>query len=181
MNNDNIISTDNLILDKDIPCVMDNKQVIENEDIDFMYLALKEAEKAYKKGEVPIGAIIVKDDKVIAKAYNLRQTTKNAVAHAEVLAIKKACKKLKTWHLVGCTLYVTLEPCPMCSGAIINSRIDRVVFGAFDNKAGCCGTLYNLPLDARFNHRPRQVVGGVLDKECGQMLTQFFKLIRNKK
>lgn len=152
-----------------------------NRDEYFMNLAIEEAKKAERKGEVPIGAIVVCDNKVISKAHNLRQTTKNAIAHAEILALKKASSKLKTWHLVDCELYVTLEPCPMCSGAIINSRIKRVIFGAFDPKAGCCGSLYNLPLDTRFNHRPNEVLGGVLEKSCADMLTNFFKTIRKNK
>ncbi len=174
----------------DIPCVMDNqieayklnleKSQYSERDIIFMRMALKEAEKAQKKGEVPIGAVLVLNDKVIARTHNLRQTTKDATAHAEILAIKKASKKLKTWHLVDCELYVTLEPCPMCSGAIINSRINRVIFGAYDSKAGCCGTLYNLPQDARFNHRPKEIIGGVLENECADILSKFFKSLRNK-
>ena len=154
---------------------------LQNNDEKFMQLALKEAEKARVKGEVPIGAIIVQNGKVLAKAHNLRQTQFDATAHAEILALKKASKKLKTWHLVDCELYVTLEPCPMCSGAIINSRLKRVVFGAYDKKAGCCGTLYNLPLDDRFNHRPSEIVGGVLEQQCADLLSNFFKEIREKK
>ena len=154
---------------------------LKNNDEKFMQLALKEAEKARVKGEVPIGAIIVQNGRVLAKAHNLRQTQFDATAHAEILALKKASKKLKTWHLVDCELYVTLEPCPMCSGAIINSRLKRVVFGAYDKKAGCCGTLYNLPLDDRFNHRPSEIVGGVLEQQCADLLSNFFKEIREKK
>ncbi len=153
----------------------------QNLDEKFMREAIKQAEKARAIGEVPIGAVVVCNNKVIARAHNLRQTTKDATAHAELLAIKKASKKMQTWHLVDCTLYVTLEPCPMCSGAIINSRLQRVVFGASDPKAGCCGTFYNLPLDPRFNHRPQEVVGGVLDCECAKMLTDFFGEIRRAK
>lgn len=152
-----------------------------NNDEKYMQLALKEAKKAKLKGEVPIGAIIVQNDQVIAKAHNLRQTKFDSTAHAEILALKKASKKLKTWHLVDCELYVTLEPCPMCSGAIINSRIKRVVFGAYDKKAGCCGTLYNLPLDERFNHKPNEIVGGILEKQCADIISNFFKGIREKK
>lgn len=157
--------------------------MIESKNLDeaFMIEALKQAHKAEGVGEVPIGAVIVRDGKIIARAYNLRQTTLDATAHAEILAIKKACKKLNTWHLVDCDLYVTLEPCPMCSGAIINSRIKRVIFGAFDKKAGCCGTLYNLPLDERFNHRPLEVIGGVLQDECAELLSVFFSEIRRRK
>ncbi len=150
-------------------------------DEKFMRKAILQAQKAEKLGEVPIGAIIVHDGKIIARAHNLRQTTKDATAHAEILAIKKASKKLGTWHLVDCTLYVTLEPCPMCSGAIINSRLKRVVYGAPDPKAGCCGTFYNLPMDTRFNHRPQEVISGVLHDECARLLTNFFATIRKSK
>lgn len=152
-----------------------------NDDERFMRKAIEQAQKAKAIGEVPIGAVVVCDGKIIARAYNLRQTTKDATAHAEMLAIKKTSKKLKTWHLVDCTLYVTLEPCPMCSGAIINSRLKRVVYGAVDPKAGCCGTFYNLPMDVRFNHRPQEVVGGVLAEECAKMLTEFFGSLRDLK
>ena len=152
-----------------------------NQDEKFMRQAIVQAQKAEQLGEVPIGAVIVRDGKIIARAHNLRQTTKDATAHAEILAIKKASKKLGTWHLVDCALYVTLEPCPMCSGAIINSRIKRVVYGAPDPKAGCCGTFYNLPMDARFNHRPQEVVGNVLRDECASLLTNFFTAIRKSK
>lgn len=151
------------------------------QDEKFMMKAIKEAEKAAALGEVPIGAVIVCDGKVIARAHNLRQTTMDATAHAEILAIKKASKKLNTWHLVDCTLYVTLEPCPMCSGAIINSRIKRVVYGAPDPKAGCCGTFYNLPMDVRFNHRPQEIAPNVLRNECASLLTNFFANIRKSK
>jgi len=155
---------------------------MEQTEIDemFMYEALKLACIAEKKGEVPIGAVIVKDGKIISKGYNLKETKQMAINHAEILAIKNACKKLRSWRLEDCTLYVTLEPCPMCSGAIINSRITRIVFGAFDKKAGCCGTLYNLPLDERFNHRPI-VMGGILENDCGKILSNFFKNARENK
>ena len=179
--NNEIKIDEKLISSKNIPCIISNNAKTNEKDEIFMLEAIKQAEKARKKGEVPIGAVIVCNNKIIAKAHNLRQTTKDATSHAEILAIKKACKKLKTWHLVDCELYVTLEPCPMCSGAIINARINRVVFGAFDSKAGCCGTLYNLPLDSRFNHRPKQVIGGVLETQCADMLSSFFKSIRDKK
>lgn len=146
----------------------------------FMNLAIEEAKKAEKLGEVPIGAVIVKDNKVIASAYNLRETTQNAVTHAELLAIEKACKAVESWRLEDTTLYVTLEPCPMCSGAILLSRIKRVVYGAADPKAGCAGTLMNLLEDERFNHRC-EVVSGVQSEMCGTMLTQFFRGLREKK
>ncbi|HLU23301.1 tRNA adenosine(34) deaminase TadA [Lederbergia graminis] len=147
---------------------------------DFMRLALVEAEKARDINEVPIGAVIVLDGEVIASAHNLRETEQSAVAHAEVLAIEQACKKLGTWRLENAELYVTLEPCPMCSGAIILSRIKKVIYGATDPKAGCAGTLMNLLEDERFNHQC-EVVQGVLQDECGNLLSNFFRAIREKK
>ena len=147
---------------------------------DFMRLAITEAEKARAINEVPIGAVIVLNGEVIASASNLRETEQNAVAHAELLAIQKACKHLGTWRLEEAELYVTLEPCPMCSGAIILSRIKKVVFGASDPKAGCAGTLMNLLVDERFNHQS-EVIGGVLEDECGQLLSSFFQNVRERK
>ncbi|HZG73205.1 MAG TPA: tRNA adenosine(34) deaminase TadA [Chondromyces sp.] len=146
----------------------------------FMYKAIEEAKKAEEIGEVPIGAVIVKDGEVIAAAHNLRETTQNAVTHAELLAIQEACKKLGTWRLEGAELYVTLEPCPMCSGAILLSRVERVIYGAKDPKAGCAGTLMNLLEDERFNHQC-EVIPGVLEETCGGMLTGFFRVLREKK
>lgn len=146
----------------------------------FMKLAIEEAKKAERLGEVPIGAVIVKNNEVIASGYNLRETTQNAVTHAELLAIQQACEETGGWRLEGTTLYVTLEPCPMCSGAILLSRVERVVYGAVDPKAGCAGTLMNLLEDDRFNHQC-EVVPGVLGDECGRMLTQFFRNIRQRK
>ena len=141
-------------------------------DVEFMALAIKEAKKAYKKDEVPVGAIIVRGDEIIAKAYNTREYGKNALYHAEIKAIDKACKRLGGWRLVGCTMYVTLEPCPMCAGAIVNSRIERVVYGAPDHKAGAFGTMINFtdyPL-----YKP-QITSGVLADDCAQLLSSFFK------
>ncbi|MBM7650500.1 tRNA(adenine34) deaminase [Bacillus ectoiniformans] len=146
----------------------------------YMNLALEEAIKAKEIGEVPIGAVIVLNGEVIASAYNLRETTQNAVTHAELLAIQEACQKLGTWRLEGAELYVTLEPCPMCSGAIILSRVGRVIYGAKDPKAGCAGTLMNLLEDERFNHQC-EVCSGVLEQECGQVLSHFFKQLRARK
>ena len=146
----------------------------QRDDLFFMRFALQEAQKAADIDEVPIGAVIVKDNQIIAKAHNLRETLQDATAHAELLAIRKACEVLGTWRLIGCSLYVTLEPCPMCAGAIILSRVDRVVFGAKDPKGGACGSIVNLPADKRFNHRP-EVVEGVLADECGDILKKFFK------
>ena len=145
----------------------------------FMKQALIEARKAYGKDEVPIGAVIVKDGKVIARGHNTRQQTQNAVNHAEMIAIQKACKKVGSRRLCDCDLYVTLEPCPMCAGACINSRLNAVYFGAYDAKAGCAGTLYNLPEDERFNHRLK-VEGGILQQECVKILSDFFKQKRQK-
>ena len=138
-----------------------------------MTLALQEAKRAAEIDEVPIGAVVVKDDEVISKAHNLRETLQDATAHAELLAIKEACEVLGTWRLIGCTLYVTLEPCPMCAGAIILSRVDKLVFGAKDPKGGACGSVVNLTADDRFNHRP-EVIEGVMAKECGEILKAFF-------
>lgn len=145
----------------------------------YMKLALLEAKKAFDLGEVPVGAVIVQDDIVISSAYNLREIEKMATAHAEILAIQKACKNLGGWRLPRCTLYVTLEPCPMCAGAIINSRIDKVVFGAYDFKAGSCGSIVNL-FDIDYNHKP-MVIGGVLEDECVDLLKSFFKTLRENK
>ncbi|WP_062107848.1 tRNA adenosine(34) deaminase TadA [Bacillus niameyensis] len=146
----------------------------------WMKIAIEEAKKAREINEVPIGAIIVLDGKIIARAHNLRETEQNAVAHAELLAIEKACRELGTWRLENAELYVTLEPCPMCSGAILLSRIKKVTFGASDPKAGCAGTLMNLLQDDRFNHQC-EVIDGVLKDECGQLLSDFFRGIREKK
>ncbi|MBS4175871.1 tRNA adenosine(34) deaminase TadA [Bacillus sp. FJAT-49736] len=150
------------------------------DDAHFMTLALEEAKKAAEKNEVPIGAVLVLDNEVLASAHNLRESTQNATTHAEILAIQKACNRLGSWRLENAILYVTLEPCPMCSGAIIQSRIKRVVFGAYDPKAGCVGSLMNLLEDHRFNHQC-EVTSGVLEKECGEILSQFFRQIRHKK
>lgn len=146
----------------------------------YMKMAIAEAKKAEAMQEVPIGAVIVLNDEVIATAHNRRETDQNAVAHAELIAIESACEKLGTWRLEGAELYVTLEPCPMCSGAIILSRIQKVVYGASDPKGGCAGTLMNLLTDERFNHQS-EVVSGVLGEECGGMLSNFFRSIRERK
>ncbi|NEX80228.1 nucleoside deaminase [Bacillus thermocopriae] len=153
---------------------------MENQDELFMLEAIKEAQKADEINEVPIGAVIVHDGKIISRAHNLRESEQNALAHAELLAIDKACKSMGSWRLEDTTLYVTLEPCPMCAGAIVLSRVKRVVYGAADPKGGCAGTLMNLLQDSRFNHQS-EVVRGVLEKECGQMLTNFFRNIRERK
>ncbi|MCY8817937.1 tRNA adenosine(34) deaminase TadA [Bacillus atrophaeus] len=146
----------------------------------YMLEAIKEAKKAEEIGEVPIGAVLVMDDDIVARAHNLRETEQRSIAHAEMLAIDEACRTLGTWRLEGASLYVTLEPCPMCAGAVVLSRVDRVVFGAFDPKGGCSGTLMNLLQEERFNHQA-EVVSGVLENECGQMLSDFFRNLREKK
>ncbi|NLX69343.1 MAG: nucleoside deaminase [Clostridiales bacterium] len=142
-----------------------------------MEQALEEAQKAYDMGEVPIGAVIVKDGIIIARGHNLRETYKDPTLHAEMVAIREAAEKLGGWRLSGCELYVTLEPCPMCAGAIIQSRIERVIFGAMDPKGGCAGSLYNLLADSRFNHRA-EVVSGVMEEECRRIIQIFFKAKR---
>lgn len=155
---------------------------METFDIDraFMQLALEEAQRAAELGEVPIGAVLVYKNEVIARAHNLRETTQNAVTHAELMAIQEGCAKVGSWRLEETTLYVTLEPCPMCAGAILQSRVPRVVYGARDIKAGCVDSLYNLLNDARFNHEC-EVTEGVLAVECGQILTDFFRTLRERK
>ena len=151
-----------------------------NKDEIFMKMAIEEALKAEELGEVPIGAIIVYKDEVIARGYNLRETKQNALGHAEVIVIEEACKVIDSWRLEETTLYVTLEPCPMCAGAIIQSRIPRVVYGAKDPKAGCGGSIYNLLQEEQFNHRC-DVETGVLEEECSRLLTNFFRALRLKK
>ncbi|WP_281203313.1 tRNA adenosine(34) deaminase TadA [Cytobacillus kochii] len=149
-------------------------------DEQFMLEAIKEAEKAREINEVPIGAVIVLNGQIIARGYNLRETAQKATAHAELLAIEEACGKLGTWRLEDTTLYVTLEPCPMCAGSIVLSRVKRVVYGATDPKGGCCGTLMNLLDDSRFNHKC-EVVAGVMGEACGELLSTFFSQLRARK
>lgn len=146
----------------------------------WMKEAIKQAKKAAQKDEVPIGCVIVKDDQIIARAYNKREMKKCSTAHAEILAIEKACKKLGSWRLEDCDLYVTLEPCPMCSGAIIQSRIRNVIFGAYDPKGGCMGSNMNINDVRGFNHYP-DIEGGILQDECSRLLKEFFKAKRKKK
>ncbi len=140
---------------------------------DYMRRAIELAKLAADLGDVPVGSVIVKDGKIISEAYNKRECNKMATAHAELLAIEQACKKLNSWRLNGCTLYVTLEPCPMCAGAIINSRVDRVVYGAKDAVSGCCTTVLNIN-SYPFNHS-FSVTGGVCEEECKEILKKFFK------
>lgn len=146
----------------------------------FMQQALEEAKKAREIGEVPIGAVVVLDGEIIGRAHNLRETTQNAVTHAELLAIEDACKHQNSWRLSGAELYVTLEPCPMCSGAILLSRIDKVYYGAKDPKAGTAGSLMNLLQDDRFNHTCK-VEAGLLEAESSAMLKSFFRELRKRK
>ena len=150
------------------------------DDLFFMKKAYEQAKHAYDKKEVPVGAVVVKDGKVISRAYNRRETGKNAIYHAELCAIDKACKKLGGWRLSGCTLYVTLEPCVMCAGAIVNSRIDRVVIGTKDPKAGAMGSVTDVSL-MPLNHKP-EIIYGVMESECSKILKDFFAELRfNKK
>ena len=149
-------------------------------DEKYMRAALKQAEKAYNLGETPIGCVIVHEDKIIARGYNRRNTDKNPLAHAEVAAIKKASKKLGDWRLEECTLYVTLEPCQMCAGAIVQARIPRVVIGSMNPKAGCAGSILNILQIPTFNHQC-EITKGVCEEECSEMLTTFFKELRKNK
>ena len=149
-------------------------------EIKFMRAALKEAKKAELIDEVPIGCVIVKDDKIICRAHNMRETKQNPLGHAELIAIDKASKKLKSWRLDGCELYVTLEPCIMCSGAIIQSRINKVFFGAYDPKGGAFGSSINVLEAENINHHP-EIYGGILQEECSSMLSNYFKAKRQKK
>lgn len=145
----------------------------------YMIEAVKEALKAYQKEEIPIGAVVVKEGNIIAKGHNLKETKKNTLKHAELIAIEKASKKLERWRLTDCDLYVTLEPCPMCMGAILNARIRKLYFGAKDPKAGACGSIINLT-QYPFNHK-LQIESGILQTESEAILKQFFKQLRQKK
>ncbi len=145
----------------------------------WMELALEEARRAEALGEVPIGAVIVRGGEVVGRGYNRREIDGDPLGHAEILAIREAGKQVGGWRLTGCTLYVTLEPCAMCAGALVASRVERLVFGASDPKAGYCGSLGNLVADVRLNHR-LEVVDGVLEEECGDVLRQFFARLRSK-
>lgn len=147
--------------------------------IKFMNEALKEAKKAFEINEVPVGCVIVKDDKIIARAHNKRETIQSSTAHAEILAINKACKKLNSWRLNGCDIYVTLEPCSMCSGAIIQARFNNLYFGAFDEKTGAAGSVLNL-FDYKFNHVVN-VVSSINKIECEKIIKNFFENLRKSK
>lgn len=148
-----------------------------HEDERWMREAIAEANIAEQLGEVPIGAVIVKDGVIIGRGHNLRETLHDPTAHAEIIAIKRASEYLDAWRLLDCTLYVTLEPCPMCAGAIVQSRVARVVYGTSDHKAGCAGTLMNLLQEPRFNHET-ELTSGILQAECAQLLKVFFKQLR---
>ena len=146
----------------------------------FMKEALKEAKKAYNKLEVPVGAVIVKNGKIIARGYNQKETKTDTTKHAEILAIQKASKKLNSWRLENCEMYVTLEPCSMCAGALIQSRIKKVYIGTMDYKTGACGSVLNLLKDFKFNHIV-EVEDGVMQQECEEILKNFFKELRKSK
>lgn len=148
-------------------------------NIEFMLRAIELAKQAALEGEVPVGAVVVKDNEIVGEGRNRRELGKNALYHAEIEAIDNACKKLGGWRLWQCDLYVTLEPCPMCAGAIINSRIKNVYFGAFDNKAGSFGSVVNFN-ELPYNHKP-EIVAGVMSDECSLLLKSFFKNLRNNK
>lgn len=146
----------------------------------FMKEAIKEAKKAYNKLEIPVGAIIVKDGKIIARAHNVKEEKKDTTKHAEIIAIQKASKKLESWRLTGCEMYVTLEPCSMCAGALIQSRLKKVYIGAMDKKTGACGSVLNLLEDYKFNHIV-EAENGICKEECENILKKFFKELRKLK
>lgn len=149
------------------------------DDRAFMQLALAQAREAAEQGEIPIGAVLVQGQEVIAAAHNQRETWNDATAHAELIVIREACAKLGRWRLSGCTLYVTVEPCPMCSGAIVNSRIDRVVYGAPDSKAGGAESIFNIITNPNLNHCA-EVVSGLCEEECAQVMKDFFRQRREE-
>ena len=149
-------------------------------DEKYMKEAVRQARKAYGIGEVPLGCVTVFEDKIIGRGYNRRTVDKNTLAHAELIAIRKACKKIGDWRLEGCTMYVTLEPCQMCSGAIVQSRIPRVVIGCMNPKAGCAGSILNLLQVEEFNHQT-ELTKGVLEEECSRMMKEFFRELRESK
>lgn len=157
---------------------VENKKM--NQEEKFMKEAIRQARKAYALDEVPIGCVIVYEGKVIARGYNRRNTDKNTLAHAELIAIRRASRKLGDWRLEGCTMYITLEPCQMCAGAIVQARVSRVVVGSMNPKAGCAGSVLNLLQMEQFNHQV-ELTTGVLEAECSEMLSGFFKELRQKK
>ncbi len=148
-------------------------------DEKFMREALRQARKAKAIGEMPVGAVIVRNGEIISRGYNKRESKKNAILHAEMIAIDRACKKLGGWRLPGCEMYVTLEPCPMCAGAILNSRIEHICFGAPDEKSGCCGTKLNL-MDMNLCNFKTEVTSGVMEKECKEIIKEFFRDLRKR-
>ncbi len=150
-----------------------------DDDQRWMELALREANRAADLGEVPVGAVVVRDGSLVSSSFNRREMDRDPLAHAELLAIRRAAVVLEGWRLIGCTMYVTLEPCAMCAGALVNSRIDRLVYGADDPKAGFCGSLGDLVRDPRLNHR-LEVCSGVLEAACSQVLRDFFRSLRQK-
>lgn len=155
-----------------------NKQ--DKKDLKFMKLALKEAQKAYDIDEVPIGCVIVQNGRVIGKGYNKRNTDRNVLSHAELIAMKQACKKTGDWRLEDCTMYITLEPCQMCAGAMVQARLQRAVIGSMNAKAGCAGSVLNILEMQEFNHQV-EVTRGVMEEECSSMLTEFFANLREQK
>jgi len=159
---------------------MNRKRNPMTQDEKYMKEAIRQAKKAYALEEVPIGCVIVQNDKIIARGYNRRNTDKNTLAHAEIAAIKKASKKTGDWRLEDCTMYVTLEPCQMCAGAIVQSRLGKVVIGSMNPKAGCAGSVINLLQMKQFNHQV-DMETGVLEEECSSMLSAFFQELREKK
>ncbi len=149
-------------------------------DQDYMELALIEAKKALEIDEVPIGAIVIYNDKIVGRGYNLKERDNDPTAHAEIIALQDAARNMQSWRLDNCDLYVTIEPCPMCAGAIVQARISKLVFGAFDLKAGATGSLYNIVKDQRLNHQVSEVKGGILAEESRHLMQDFFNKLRNK-
>ncbi|MFW6026417.1 MAG: tRNA adenosine(34) deaminase TadA [Candidatus Woesearchaeota archaeon] len=155
------------------------KKIKSKRDKKYMELAFQEAKKALEINEVPIGAIVVKDDEVIGSGYNLKESTQNPTAHAEMIAIRDAASSLNSWRLENCELFVTLEPCPMCIGAMLQARVKRLVFAAYDSKGGAVGSLYNLSNDKRFNHQI-DVKGGLMEEKSSKLLKNFFEKLRSE-
>lgn len=153
--------------------------IAEKDDEHFMQQALEAASIALENGDVPIGAIIIHENTIIAKGYNQREQLQDPTAHAEIIALTVAAAHLQTWRLSGCTMYVTLEPCPMCAGALVLARLDRLVFGCEDLKTGACGSLYNIIRDERLNHKVK-ITSGILHQKCSKLLQNFFQMRRNE-
>lgn len=149
----------------------------DKQDEQYMEIALELAREAFRQGEVPVGAVLVRGEEILARSYNCREALQDATAHAEILALREAGARLGSWRLLGTTLYVTLEPCPMCAGALVQARVSRLVFGTRDPKGGAAGTLYNIPGDSRLNHR-LTVKEGVLQEKCAALLQEFFQARR---